>query len=609
MRNHDLNDPKPCPYARRGWNTQGWIKAFFGGHAALVIIILVLIIVFLLREGLGFFPGYQRERETYRKSGQEFVDLVKAATKDHEQLASLLNRAFAAEVNNRCAREMNRRNEALAAVAFCNEKTSAPRAALVRLTEEGKQAPAAVLDRIRDHFRTDLRACLPQLPATPHLEEAERARLIRELTERDPVSDSDPALLQSLSEALAARQDEAGKPLAAFREAIDNFEAAANPLTAIVSEMTDAARSTKESAVMADLQSGAVPPVDFAAGAAALTARTPAIEEALRQMMESIRAAGPGFPEKLSDVEADRLLGAFRKAWPQFEQEARERPAVLRAWKWDAPVGMGSTVAGFLTGRDWITGGEWSDFYGILPLLAGSVLIALVALALAIPLGIGAAIYTNQLAHRREQRIIKPVIEFIQAIPSVVLGFIGIAVVGTFLRDQSARDWLHWVPGFPIQERLNIFTAGFLLGVMAVPTIFTLAEDALNNVPQGFSEASEALGASRLQTVFRVVVPAALSGILAAILLGLGRVIGETMVVLLVAGNRIQIPDFSAGLGVFFQPAHTLTSIIAQELGEVPYGSVHYRALFMVGVFLFAATLILNWLAQKLLLRFKSHAV
>ena len=166
---------------------------------------------------------------------------------------------------------------------------------------------------------------------------------------------------------------------------------------------------------------------------------------------------------------------------------------------------------------------------------------------------------------------------------------------------------MSWVPGFPIQERLNIFTAGCLLGLMAVPTIFTLAEDALNNVPQSFAEASDALGASKLQTVFRVMVPAALSGILAAVLLGLGRVIGETMVVLLVAGNRIEIPDFTDGLGAFFQPAHTLTGIIAQELGEVPFGSVHYRALFIVGVFLFGIALALNWGAQKLLLRFKSH--
>jgi phosphate transport system permease protein len=201
--------------------------------------------------------------------------------------------------------------------------------------------------------------------------------------------------------------------------------------------------------------------------------------------------------------------------------------------------------------------------------------------------------------------LVKPVIEFIQAIPSVVLGFLGIMVFGTILREISTFDSLRWVPGFPIDERLNIFTAGCLLALMSVPTIFSLAEDALNNVPSAYAEASEALGASRLQTAFRVMVPAAFSGILAAVLLGLGRVIGETMVVLLVAGNRIKIPDFSEGIGAFFQPSHTLTGIIAQELGEVPLGSVHYRALFVIGITLFVVVLGINATAHHFLTRTK----
>ena len=193
---------------------------------------------------------------------------------------------------------------------------------------------------------------------------------------------------------------------------------------------------------------------------------------------------------------------------------------------------------------------------------------------IAIPSGIGAAVYVNQFASIREQSIIKPVIEFIQAIPSVVLGFIGILVFGTVLRDISLWDSLQWIPGFPIEERLNIFTAGCLLALMSIPTIFSLAEDAINNVPGAYAEASEALGASRVQTTFRVVIPAAFSGILAAVLLGFGRVIGETMVVLLCAGNRIAIPDFTAGLAVVTQPVHTMTGIIAQEMGEVDRKSV-----------------------------------
>jgi phosphate transport system permease protein len=213
--------------------------------------------------------------------------------------------------------------------------------------------------------------------------------------------------------------------------------------------------------------------------------------------------------------------------------------------------------------------------------------------------------YVNQLAGPIEQRIIKPYIEFISAIPSVVLGFFGIAMLGETLRSLSQIPALQWVPGFPMAERLNATTAACLLALMAIPTIFSLAEDAINNVPRAFKEASLALGATRLQTMIRITVPAALSGIMAAILLGFGRVVGETMVVLLCAGNRIEIPNVGAGLGVIFQPVHTMTGIIAQEMGEVVRASIHYRALFMVGVVLFLVSLLVNWLAQKIVRRYR----
>ena len=144
-----------------------------------------------------------------------------------------------------------------------------------------------------------------------------------------------------------------------------------------------------------------------------------------------------------------------------------------------------------------------------------------------------------------------------------------------------------------------------MLALIAVPTIFTLAEDALQNVPKAFKEASFALGATRLQTIVRIIVPASLSGIISAVLLGLGRVIGETMVVLLCAGNRIAIPDFSAGLAVITQPVHTMTGIIAQEMGEVVQGSIHYRALFVVGLVLFFLSLTINFLAQKIVRKYR----
>ena len=252
-----------------------------------------------------------------------------------------------------------------------------------------------------------------------------------------------------------------------------------------------------------------------------------------------------------------------------------------------------------------MTASFWQDWYGILPLFTGSLLIAVLALLIAIPLGVASAIYVNQVASPLEQRLIKPYIEFISAIPSVVLGFFGIAVLGETLRQFSQVSWLAWIPGFPIIERLNASTAACLLALISIPTIFSLAEDAINNVPRAFKEASLALGATRLQTILRIIVPAALSGIMAAILLGLGRVIGETMVVLLCAGNRIQIPNVGAGLGVVFEPVHTMTGIIAQEMGEVVRNTIHYRALFMVGVVLFLLSLLINWLAQKIVHRYR----
>jgi phosphate transport system permease protein len=277
----------------------------------------------------------------------------------------------------------------------------------------------------------------------------------------------------------------------------------------------------------------------------------------------------------------------------------------LEAWDPHKPVPAYRAVTSFLFGNQWITASFWQDWYGIVPLLVGSIMVAAVALAIAVPFGVASAIYVSEVASRAEKRLIKPYIEFISAIPSVVLGFFGIAVVGEALRTASHLSILQWVPFFPISERLNVFTAGCLLALMSIPTIFTLSEDALRNVPRGFKEASYALGANRLQTISRVLVPASLSGIVSAALLGLGRVIGETMVVLLCAGNRIAIPDFTEGVGAFFQPVHTMTGIIAQEMGEVVRGSIHYRALFMVGLVLFVLTLAINYLAQKFVARFR----
>jgi phosphate transport system permease protein len=344
--------------------------------------------------------------------------------------------------------------------------------------------------------------------------------------------------------------------------------------------------------------------VDFKKELAPLLAIRPAYKMANREVASALKDALRTAP-RLPAPELDQRLARFCDLAARYVAQFPEIERKVDTWDYTAPVPWHQAISAFIFGRDWLTASFWQDWYGVIPLFVGSLMVSLVALFFAVPFGVAAAIYANQMAGLREQRFIKPCIEFISAFPSVVLGFFGIAVLGQALRALSQVPWLSWVPGFPFVERLNIITAGCLLALIAVPTIFTLAEDALNNVPRALKEASFALGATKLQTILRVIAPAALSGIISAVLLGFGRVIGETMVVLLCAGNRIAIPDFSAGIGVVGQPVHTMTGIIAQEMGEVARGSIHYRALFVVGIFLFFLSLLINYVAQKLVRRYR----
>lgn len=395
-----------------------------------------------------------------------------------------------------------------------------------------------------------------------------------------------------------------------------DFGAAAEPLRRLVEELSALARGIKAQRVNEeDRRSDTGLRRAGPAAPAAL-----AIE--LAAELQSLREAGQahGAISRQVAVEIARLLGRLPHLEQPGERQRLHRFATLtrqylatypevsrRLAEWEpaAPVSWSESAASFLFGRQWLTASFWQDWYGVIPLFVGSLLVATVALGLAVPFGIGAAIYVNQMATAREQRVIKPCLEFISVLPSVVLGFFGIAVLGDALRSLSQQPWLAWVPGFPFSERLNILTAGCLLALMAVPTIFTLAEEALGRVPRGLQEASAALGASRWQTTRQVVLPASLSGVISACLLGFGRVMGETMVVLLCAGNRIEVPDFTQGLGVFFEPVHTMTGLIAQEMGEVVRGSLHYRALFMVGLVLFVLSLVVNHVAQGIVRRYR----
>ena len=229
------------------------------------------------------------------------------------------------------------------------------------------------------------------------------------------------------------------------------------------------------------------------------------------------------------------------------------------------------------------------NLYGLLPLVYGSLVVTAGAILLAVPLGLATAIYMREIAPPWVREILKPLIEAIAGIPSVVLGFLGMVVVAPL-----ARKWLD------IPTGLTAFTGSIMLAYMALPTIISIAEDAIDAVPKSYRDGALALGATQWQTIYRVVLPAARSGILTAVMLGLGRAIGETMAVMMVTGNAARMPREWAAL---FRSARTMTATIAAEMGEVAQGSVHYHVLFAVGLVLFLITFAINAVASTIALR------
>lgn len=425
------------------------------------------------------------------------------------------------------------------------------------------------------------------------------------------------ALLSKEKEDLAA----ANAQLAGFDEFAAAFDEAVDELRGLSSDLTETVTEIKAKAAERE---NALEHRRFlvAEGKPQEAAAIPVAEIDYVKEVQPVRDAFPVYQQTAHQFQTtiEHLLAtapplpvpALKHRFDAFERAAKAYLATfpvtetqLKEWDQLKPVPWYRSVTSFLFGKAWITNSFWQDCYGVLPLLAGSLVVSAIALAIAVPFGVCSAIYVSEIATPAEQHFIKPYIEFISAIPSVVLGFFGVVVLGEAIRAATHWPALSWIHAFPISERLNAFTAGCLLALMAVPTIFSLSEDALNSVPKHFKEASYALGATRFQTIFRVLIPAALSGIISAVLLGFGRVIGETMVVLLCAGNRIAIPDFTQGISALFEPVHTMTGIVAQEMGEVVRGTIQYRALFMVGLLLFLLSLAINWLAQAAVRRFK----
>jgi phosphate transport system permease protein len=244
------------------------------------------------------------------------------------------------------------------------------------------------------------------------------------------------------------------------------------------------------------------------------------------------------------------------------------------------PVFRELKVFGFVFGKYWYPTADPPDF-GILPLILGSAVVTVGALLFCVPLGVGSALYIHELATPKQRAVIKPFIEILAGIPSIVYGFFGMVIVAPFLQDLL---------NLPVGQ--TAFTGSLILGIMATPTVSSIAEDALSYVPKSFREASYALGANRWQTLTRVVIPAAGSGISTGIILGMSRAVGETMTVLLVTGGAAMIPTS------WFQPVRPMTSTIAAEMGETVVGSTHYHALFAIGLILFLITLVFNIVAE-----------
>jgi phosphate transport system permease protein len=243
---------------------------------------------------------------------------------------------------------------------------------------------------------------------------------------------------------------------------------------------------------------------------------------------------------------------------------------------------------------EFVTGTAWqpqAGQFGILPLLLATVITSLIAMLVAIPLGLGSAIYLSEYASPRSRATLKPILEILAGVPTVVYGFFALQTVTPFLRNLIGQDVVNFQ---------NMFSAGIVMGFMILPTVTSVSEDALSAVPRALREASYGLGATRLETSLQIVVPAALSGIVAAFILGVSRAVGETMIVALAAGGG---PNFTFNP---FKSAETMTGhIVRISGGELSYNSIEYNSLFVIGLALFAITLVLNLISQTIIRRFR----
>lgn len=279
---------------------------------------------------------------------------------------------------------------------------------------------------------------------------------------------------------------------------------------------------------------------------------------------EEIGANYEHLPEKLSEavVSSKGALAFFPEQFITIQFQGRVLPA------------QNITPKEYFGGKEWFPTATPAAQFGVLPLILGTLWVSIAAILLAVPFGLAVAIYLSEIANGKVRKIVKPLIELLAGIPSVVYGFFGLIVIVPLVRS---------IFHLPVGE--TAFAGALVLAIMALPTIITVAEDAMRTTPRAMKESSLALGATHWQTIYKVVIPYASSGIMAAIVLGIGRAIGETMAVLMVTGNAAIIPH------TLLEPVRTIPATIAAELGESAVGSVQYQALFMLGAILFVMTL------------------
>lgn len=630
-----------------GIGKQEVIKYFFGGNATLAIIIILGIIAFLVYNAYKFFPDYKKSLTLYRLSGQEYVDFMAEEYNKVNELKSSAIQAreyeiqkrlgalyrvssiyseFKGKVNKTVKPEKKELERAKAALENAQEKPGELQAARERLAKVTEEFESAVQKSVQEldysdvenkSWKTDDKYLEPiRAAVTESILTGKTPAFIKDVMKQEQEEtakiDTLPALVK-LKEAGAIF----GDALPAYKKYVEKLRkiadqnkqqvvfasSAAGRKQAQVVKLELASTPEEKKKIQIDIDRILLDEPNYAKLNEPIYNSLAMHKQLQTELGEAVKKGEEVLPEKgefQSEVARKRIreMRDIAAEMPEIFSKQRQK---LESWKHDADYPMSSVLGGFFFGKQWITNSSWQDKYGVVPLLAGSVSVAILAIVVAVPFAVGGAIYVNRLSSKAEQSIIKPFIEFIQAIPSIVLAFFGYVVLGSLIQKYSQYSLFSWLPGFPVESPYTILNAGLLLALMSVPTIFTLCEDALNNVPKAYNEASLALGATKLQTVIQVILPACASGIFAAVLLGFGRIIGETMVVLLVLGGRIAIPES------FTDPAHSMTGILAQEIGEVDKGSLHWGALFMVGLVLFTIALLLNFIAQRVLQKYTKN--